>query len=129
MQSDEQQIRELVRRWLAATQQADVDQVLQLMTDDVVFLTSGRAPMDKQEFATLARGQGGVAPRMEFDSQIQEIQVVDNWAFMWTSLSVTIKSEGPSPPVVRSGHTLTVLKKEQGQWLVARDANLLSARQ
>jgi hypothetical protein len=28
--------------------------------------------------------------------------------------------------VERSGHTLTVLRKEQGRWLLARDANLLA---
>jgi hypothetical protein len=29
----------------------------------------------------------------------------------------------------RQGHTLTVLRKVQGRWLLARDANLLGAPQ
>jgi ketosteroid isomerase-like protein len=34
-----------------------------------------------------------------------------------------------SAAVTRSGHTLTILRKEpDGQWLLARDANLLTAQ-
>jgi ketosteroid isomerase-like protein len=29
-------------------------------------------------------------------------------------------------PVERAGHTLTVLRREQGRWRLARDANLLA---
>ncbi|RYD27259.1 MAG: hypothetical protein EOP87_21455 [Verrucomicrobiaceae bacterium] len=36
---------------------------------------------------------------------------------------VRIPREGA--PVARSGHTLTILRKEKGKWLLARDANLL----
>ena len=53
MQSDEEQIRKLVTNWHAASKAGDVDTVLNLMTDDVVFLVPGRAPMNKEEFASL----------------------------------------------------------------------------
>jgi len=29
-------------------------------------------------------------------------------------------------PVRRAGHTLTILKKQDGRWVIARDANLLA---
>ena len=48
---------------------------------------------------------------------------------MWTMLSVTVTPAEGSAPVRRAGHTLTVLKKEAGKWLLARDASLLSAVQ
>ena len=38
---DEREIRELVRRWMEATQQGDVERVLDMMTDDVMFLVPG----------------------------------------------------------------------------------------
>ena len=38
MRSDEEQIRELVSRWMVATKSGDVDAVLELMTDDAVLL-------------------------------------------------------------------------------------------
>lgn len=129
MPSDEEQIRELVRNWMASTQQGDTDRVLGLMTDDVVFLTPGRAPMRKEEFAALSRGQPGqAAPKFDAESEIQEIQIAGNLAFMWTKLTIVITPPGDAQPIVRSGHTLSVLRKEQGRWLLARDANMLSVQ-
>jgi len=125
MSQDEQQIRELVRTWMQASQAGDTDTVLDLVTDDVVFLQPGRAPMRKEEFAAMARAQSGAgAPRIEGDTEIQEVQVAGDWAFLWTRLTVTVTPPG-APPVERAGHTLTVLRKEQGRWRLARDANLL----
>jgi ketosteroid isomerase-like protein len=43
MSTDEQQIRELVATWMAATKAGDVPKVMSLMTDDVVFLVAGLA--------------------------------------------------------------------------------------
>jgi uncharacterized protein (TIGR02246 family) len=62
MPNDEQQIREVVASWHAATRAGDVDTVLNLMTDDVVFLVAGRPPMRKAEFAALSRGAGTATP-------------------------------------------------------------------
>jgi uncharacterized protein (TIGR02246 family) len=127
MASDEQQIRELVATWLRATQAGDVDTVLGLMTDDVVFLMHGRPPMDKAGFAAAARAQAqGTAPRFEGQSEIQDIQLAGDWAFLWTRLSVVATPPDGSPPIERAGHTLTVLRKDGGRWKLARDANLLA---
>lgn len=59
MQSDEQQIRQLVSTWMAATKAGDVDKVLSLMTDDAVFLLPGDTMMRKSDFAAAARSQPG----------------------------------------------------------------------
>jgi uncharacterized protein (TIGR02246 family) len=126
MHSDEQQIRELVATWMAATQTGDVETVLSLMTDDVVFLMPGRAEMRKAEFAAQARAQSSQsAPSFAGTSAIQEIQVAGDWAFMWTKLTVVVTPPGGAA-VKRAGPTLTVLKKDAGRWRLARDANLLS---
>jgi ketosteroid isomerase-like protein len=45
---------------------------------------------------------------------------------MWTKLTVIATPPDGSPPIERAGHTLTVLNKMQGRWLLARDANLLA---
>lgn len=125
MSDDEQAIRALVRSWLQASEAGDVETVLGLMTDDVVFLLPGRAPMRKDEFAASARAQAGAgAPRIEGRSEIQEVQVAGDWAFLWSRLAVTITPPG-GEPMERAGHTLTVLRKDQGRWRLARDANLL----
>ena len=44
MPSDEQEIRQLVATWIAATKVGDIETVLSLMAEDVVFLLPGRPP-------------------------------------------------------------------------------------
>ncbi len=128
METDEQQIRDLVVKWIAATRSGDLDTVLGLMTDDVVFLTPGRPPMRKNDFAAASKAQvGGKAPKLDGRSDIQEIQVCGDWAFMWSSLTVVATPPDGSAAKTRSGHNLTVLRRQLGRWLVARDANLLVA--
>lgn len=127
MLSDEEQIRALVQTWQSATKAGDIDAVLGLMTDDVVFLVPGRSPMRKAEFTTLSRVPlDGPRPKFESTSEIQEIQVSGELAFIWTKLSVAITPPGASQPIESAGHTLTVFRRERGNWLLARDANLLS---
>jgi uncharacterized protein (TIGR02246 family) len=127
MSTDEQQIRQLISTWMSASKAGDVDTVLGLMTDDVVFLVPGRGPMTKSEFASLSRvPPGAPKPKFEGTSEIQEIQVLGDWAFMWTRLSVSVTPPGASEPMERAGHTLSILKKVDGKWLLARDANLLA---
>jgi uncharacterized protein (TIGR02246 family) len=124
--TDERQIRGLVAKWHVASRAGDVDTMLDLMTDDVVFLVPGRAPLGKQEFAALSRAPAGAArPQIDSHSEIQEIRVSGDIAFMWTKLSVVVTSPD-GQRVERAGHTLTMLLRAQGRWLLARDANLLA---
>lgn len=98
-----------------------------MIADDVVFLVPGRAPMHKSEFAAGLKAQADhTAPKFEGTSEIQEITVSGDWAFMWTKLKVIATPTDGSPPVERAGHTLTVLRRQEGRWVLARDANLLS---
>ena len=128
MLDDEQQIRQLVRDWMAASQAGDVGKVLSLMTEDAVFLVAGHPnPMRKADFAAAAKAQAGAGgPKIEGHSDIQEVKVLGDWAFMWSRLRVKMTPPGAAAPNERAGHTLTVLKKEQGRWLLARDANMLA---
>lgn len=127
MQSDEQQIRQLVATWLAASSAADVDTLLGLMVEDVVFLVPGRPPMRREEFVSLSRVPAGqTPPRIDGTIEIQEIQVSGDWAFLWTQLSVVVTPPDGGLPFERAGNTLTVLKRVSGKWLLARDANLLA---
>lgn len=129
MESDEEQIRELVQTWMSATKTGDLDTVLSLMADDAVFLIAGQPPMiGKAAYAAAASPGRPDQERPRFDgrSEIQEIKVLGDWAYMWTKLRVVITPQGGAQSVARAGHTLTVLKKHNGKWLLARDANMLS---
>ena len=126
MSSDEREIRDLVATWFAASKAGDIDTVLSLMTNDVVFLVPGRAPMHKQEFEEISRVPPGTTPpQVDGRSEIQEIVVSGDMAFIWTKLSVVVTPSG-GQSMERAGHTLTVLRRENGQWRLARDANLLT---
>jgi len=127
MQNDEEQIRALVSTWMSATKAGDADTVLSLVADDVVFLAPGRPPMRKDEFAGAMRAQTRQgAPTIDGTAEIQEITVSGDWAFMWNKLAIAVTPQDGSPPMAREGYTLTVLKKQAGKWLLARDANLLA---
>lgn len=127
VETDEQAIRQVVATWMEATRAGDIETVLGLMTDDVVFLVPGQPPMrGRAAFAAAATGTApGGRPQFDGQSEIQEVQVSGDWAFMWSRLTVVVTPPGGAPPVTRSGHTLSVFRKEAGRWLLARDANLL----
>jgi uncharacterized protein (TIGR02246 family) len=124
MTDDERAIRELVDTWMAASKSADVDTVLGLMTDDVVFMVPGREPFGKAEFAAASKDMRGV--RFEGKSEIKELRVLGDWAYLRNYLEVTMTPPGGSA-MRRSGYTLTILRKEHGCWRLARDVNLLAA--
>jgi uncharacterized protein (TIGR02246 family) len=127
MNRDEQEIRQLITTWIEATKAGDTDTVLSLMSDDVVFLVTGQPPMvGKGAFAAAMQAQAGQGrPQFEGKSEIQEVRVFDDWAYMWTKLTVVFTPPGGSP-ITRAGNTLTILNKQNGKWVLARDANLLA---
>jgi len=126
MSSDEQQIRELVATWMSATKAGDIATVLSLMTDDVVFLVAGQEPFGKEHFAAAMKPATGTSlPKIDGHSEIQEVQVSGNLAYMWSKLNVEMTM--PDGKLTeRAGHTLSVFRKTTSRWQLARDANLLS---
>jgi uncharacterized protein (TIGR02246 family) len=128
MQSDEKEIRQLVTTWMEATKAGEVETVLSLMSEDVVFLVAGQPPMiGKSAFVAVLQAQTNQGrPEIDGKSEIQEIQVFGDWAFMWTKLSVVVTPPGGAPSTTRAGYTLSILKKQDGKWLLTRDANMLS---
>jgi uncharacterized protein (TIGR02246 family) len=124
MENDEKAIRSLVEKWMAASKVGDTETVLRLMADDVVFMVPAREPFGKEAFASQSEKMKGV--KIDGASDIQEIKVLGDWAWMRNKLRVTITSPN-GMTMVRSGYTLTILRKNaDGQWVIARDANLLA---
>jgi uncharacterized protein (TIGR02246 family) len=117
-------IREVIDCWLAASKAGDLDTLLGLMTDDVVFLTRNGV-MRRDDFVESFRAMAGkveIAGRPD----IQEIVVEGNIATCWNKLEVKIKPSGGNE-MVHAGDVLTVFRRgEDGRWRLWRDANLLA---
>jgi ketosteroid isomerase-like protein len=57
---------------------------------------------------------------------VLELKVLGDWAWMRTRLRMTVTPPG-GKPIARSGHTLTILRKQSdGASALAPDANLVS---
>lgn len=127
MTDDERAIRTVVDTWLAASKAGDLSTVLSLMTDDVVFLVPGQEPFGKDVFASASEGMKGI--RVEGTSDIQELQVLGESAYLRNYLEMTMIPPDGANPIHRSGYTLTIFRKEaDGKWRLARDANLLTEK-
>lgn len=124
MDADERAIRVLQAAWMEASLQGDLPRVLSLMADDVVFLTPGRAPFGKDEFAaTFRSGQGQAQIRPTSD--LEEIVVCGDVAHTRTRLAIEIE---PAAGEIKrmAGYALTIFRRQaDGNWLLSRDANLL----
>jgi uncharacterized protein (TIGR02246 family) len=147
-EQDKQAIRELIATWLRASADGDIDRILGLMAEDVVFLLPGQPPMRGREaFAAAFRQMIGKV-RIEGKPDIQEIHIAGDYAFCWNQLSITITPAGGGGPPNRlsvfskefvagveksfqqrrAGPVLSVFRREpDGRWVLFRDANMLTA--
>lgn len=126
MTDDERAIRQVVETWMAASRSGDLATVLGLMAEDVVFMVPGREPFGKEVFAVLSTGAGD--SRIDGSNEIVELRVLGDWAFIRNRIAMHATPPG-GETIRRAGYTLTLLHREtDGQWRLARDANLLTVQ-
>ena len=88
MTEDERSIRILVDTWMTATQQGDLQTVLSLMADDVIFMVPGQEPFGKEAFAAASHSMKSA--RFDGRIDIEELKVLGNWAYLRNHIDVTI---------------------------------------
>lgn len=127
MLDDEQAIRHLINEWQEASTAGNPDRLRPLISDDAVFLAPGQPPICGKE-AFLAEFQEGLKHyRIESHGEIKDLHVEVGFAYCWMYLSVTLTPHQRGLPMRRSGHALSILKKQPGiGWVVVRDANMLT---
>ena len=124
MSEDERAMRELVDTWMDASRRGDTATVLDLMTDDVLFMTPSREPFGKDAFRESSEAMRDV--RIEGRAEVQEIEVLGDRAWIRNHIDLTL-TPAEGEPLKRSGYTLTILRKgDDGRWRLFRDANLVS---
>lgn len=124
--ADHQAISDLVTNWQSAAAAGDLARLRDMLAEDVVFLTPGQAPLCGRQAFLDAFEEGLRHYRVESHAEIREIAVGADLAYCWTHLSVTVTPHKQGLPVRRIGDTLTILKRQQSRWAIARDANLLT---
>jgi uncharacterized protein (TIGR02246 family) len=123
MSDDVRAIRNLIDRWMKASKAGDTKAVLNMMTDDVIFMTCGREPFGKDEFAAASASMGDM--KIDGTADVKEVTVTGDWAWARTYLSMTVTMPD-GKEVRRSGYVLSILFKDMDSiWRIARDANLL----
>ena len=123
MTDDEKAIRKLVDDWMAATKAGDKQAVLDLIADDVLFLTPGQPPFGKKEFA--GAPDNSDMPAFDGKSEILELEVIGDRAWIRNQLHIEITPPGATP-IKMSGQTLTLFRKDSDEkWRLFRDANFV----
>jgi uncharacterized protein (TIGR02246 family) len=120
---DERAIRELVETWMAASRAGDVATVLDLMTDDVMFMTPGQEPFGKEQFRQASESLRDT--QMDGSAEVREIEGAGDWAWIRNFIDIAMTPPG-GEPVRRKGQTLTILRRcADDRWRLFRDANLV----
>jgi len=124
MSDDELAVRDLVDAWMEASRAGNTVAVLELMTDDVLFMVPGREPFGKEEFRQNSEMMRDL--RVDGVADIREIEVLGDRAWIRNHVDITI-TQPDGEALRRSGFTLTILRKgDDGRWRLYRDANLVS---
>ena|SRR5438128_9201006 len=75
--------------WRRLTAEGDLEGLLSLLADDVIFLTPGNPPITKNDFAIGFRDVAGKA-RIETMQDVKEIRVSGDIASAWSHLTVVL---------------------------------------
>ncbi len=125
MTTDEQAIRAVIQRWLRASAVGDVETMLTLLANDMVFIVPGQPPFGKKDFKAAWDGPMKGA-KVAADAAVEEVLLSGEFGCTRTRLAVQITTPDGNTSRAK-GYALTLFRKQpDGQWLFARDANLLT---
>ena len=88
----------------------------------MIFMVPGREPFGKEEFRAASERMKNA--RLAGTSDIREIKVLGDWAYIRNHIEITVMPPDGTP-MQRRGYTLSILwKQSDGKWVLWRDANL-----
>jgi len=120
-ESDREAFLRLGQEWVEAVHHGDVDRLLDLVTDDVIFMPHnapsivGRTAVEQSYRAVFAG--------FEVDQTLapEEIQVGGDWAFVRGTDAIEMKPLAGGDPIVGRGRGISILRRGQdGSWKFAR---------
>lgn len=125
-EADKREIGVLHSAWNVALNAGDLAALMELMTDDAVFIGPGQAPIGKEDFSSnfLATCQQF---RFTCISELQEVVVAGDVAYARSQDSLTVASRADGDATQLAGHRMTIYRRQaDGGWLLARDAHTLA---
>jgi uncharacterized protein (TIGR02246 family) len=104
MADEKRAVRDMVATWMKASEAGDLSTVLSLMADDVIFMTPDREPFGKDAFRASSEAMKGVSLRGTSD--IREIEVLGDWAYIRNYIDVTLTPSGGQCGAAKRIHAL-----------------------
>ena len=126
MGSDEREIRALHADWIAAVNDGALARLLEMLTDDVVFLNPGQEAAGKEKFSANFRA---AHERFLIDcsSALEEVVVAGDLAYARSKDRLTIAPHAGGDATHLAGDRMTVYRKgTDGRWRLARDGHTLT---
>lgn len=123
-EADKNAILTLVDRWRLATEANDVDAILEMVTDDVVFLPSSMPPVTgKKAVEEMYRAFLPQYRGIDQVGTIEEVQIAGDWAFLWGTDELRLTPHSGAE-IHMKGKGLSILKRQaDGSWKFWRGIN------
>jgi uncharacterized protein (TIGR02246 family) len=127
MGTHEAEIRQTHATWIAAVNAGDLARLLTLITDDVVLINPGEAPLGRDGFSVRFAAAHRQL-RIDCRSELEEVVVVGEVAYTRSRDAVSATPHTGGEAMQFSGDRLTIYRRQRdGRWLLSRDAHTLSA--
>lgn len=121
---DKELVEQLINRWRDAARAKQINQILDMITDDAVFLAPGAPPLRGKEAVSRVYQNVFAQFEVEQDFQLEEVQIVGDFAFAWGVDSATVKPLAGGDAVSQRGHGMMILRRDStGAWKFARGIN------
>ncbi len=126
MGPDEGAIREVHEAWIDAVNAGELDRLLAMVTDDVVFLNPGDEGLGRDGFSAKFSAAHQHL-RIRCVSELEEVVVAGEVAYTRSRDSLFVSPLAGGEENRLAGGRMTIYRKQPGGgWLLARDANVLS---
>ena len=127
MTPDEREIRAIHSNWIGAVNAGDLDRLLTLVAEDVVFLAPGQAPVGRDGFSS-----NFVAAHKQMQircaSELDEVVVIGEVAYTRSRDGLSVIPHANGKAAELTGHRMTIYRKQpDGRWVVSRDMHTLTA--
>ena len=126
MSPDERAIREVHSTWIAAVNAGDLERLLGMITDDVVLINPGPAPIGRDGFSAKFSAAHQEL-RIDCRSELEEVVVAGEVAYTRSRDALSVTPRGGGETTRLAGYRLTIYRRQpDGRWLLARDAHTVS---